>query len=109
MNKKFTNLIEIKTLIPDIKLDIKYATEDNFTKKKIYYSSNCYLIVCVIEALKSVYQEFNKRGYKIKIWDGYRPLQAQYLLWNYVSDERYVANSQKGSRHNRGCAVDLPY
>jgi zinc D-Ala-D-Ala dipeptidase len=101
------NLIDVKVAISNIELDIKYATHDNFTHKIIYPVAKCYLLKHVVQALKNASEEFNKLDYKIKIWDGYRPLQAQHIFWNLVPDERYVADPKKGSRHNRGCAVDL--
>ena len=52
-------------------------------------------------------KEVKKRGYRIKVWDGYRPFSAQQVLWNAVKDKRYVANPKKGSIHNRGGAVDI--
>ena len=107
MNREFNNLVDIRSIIPNIEVDIKYATKDNFTKKAIYSIAKCYLIEHVAIALKSASEEFNKFGNTIKVWDGYRPLKAQYIFWELVSDERYVADPKKGSRHNRGCAVDL--
>lgn len=109
-----SNLVEVKHIIPDVILDIKYATEDNFTKQKVYPSAKCYLLEPVVHALQAASKEFNALGYTIKIWDGYRPLAVQRIFWDLVHDERYVAepdkdleHPQKGSRHNRGCAVDL--
>lgn len=87
--------------------DIKYATKENFTKQKIYQEDRSYLVEAAAKALKNAVHDFDKLGYRIKIWDAYRPLRAQYILWKLVPDERYVANPQTGSRHNRGCAIDL--
>jgi zinc D-Ala-D-Ala dipeptidase len=102
-----SKLIEVKKIISPLVLDIKYATKDNFTKEIIYSNNRCYLLEHVAMALRSASEEFNKLGYTIKIWDGYRPLKAQYIFWKLVPDERYVADPEKGSRHNRGCAIDL--
>ena len=101
------SLVIIKNVIPNIVVDLKYATADNFTHKQIYPVAKCYLVQDAAIALKAASDECNRLGYRIKIWDGYRPAQAQYLLWELVPDERYVANPAYGSCHNRGCAVDI--
>lgn len=100
-------LVEVNKIIPDIVLDIKYATNENFTKQQVYPSAKCYLVDAAAKALKAASESFNKKGYRIKVWDGYRPLEVQRRFWKIVPDERYVANPEKGSRHNRGCAVDI--
>lgn len=104
MNHAFSthHLVDLELLIPSLVIDSKYATNDNFTKKKVYTQAKCYLIK---DAKAS--DELNNLGYTLKIWDAYRPLSVQYLFWSLVPDERYVANPHKGSRHNRGCAIDL--
>lgn len=109
MKDKIYNLVNLKSIdISNLKIDLKYATQDNFTQQIIYPSiANAYLVEVAAEALKSVARELNALGYTIKIWDAYRPLSAQYIFWNLVSDERYVADPSKGSRHNRGCAIDV--
>lgn len=106
--KSEINLIDIHQLDPTIKLDVRYATENNFTGKILYSSSRVYLVREVAEQLVKVNQ-YLKDNYKlqIKIYDGYRPLSVQKKMWELIPDERYVANPAKGSRHNRGCAVDL--
>ncbi len=103
-----TQLIDIHQIDPSISLDVRYATEQNFTGKVLYKSSRVYLIKEVAEQLVKVNQ-YLKDNYKlqIKIYDGYRPLSVQKKMWEIIPDERYVANPSKGSRHNRGCAVDL--
>lgn len=102
-----SRLVNVQTIIPNLIIDLKYATSDNFTKKVVYSSSQCYLIDAVAQALKNTTHDFNSLGYCIKIWDGYRPLQAQYTFWQLVPDPNYVADPKQGSRHNRGCAVDV--
>jgi zinc D-Ala-D-Ala dipeptidase len=103
----YTRLVDVVAIAPRIIIDMRYATSDNFTQKVIYASHRAYLLKHVAEALKKVSDECNALGYALKIWDAYRPLQAQHILWNLVPDERYVADPKKGSRHNRGCAVDV--
>jgi D-alanyl-D-alanine dipeptidase len=102
-----TVLVDIQKINPKIIVEIKYATEDNFTGKKLYDVSKCFLRKFVALKLDSVQRELEKVGLGLKVWDCYRPLSVQKILWSIVPDERYVANPAKGSRHNRGCAVDL--
>lgn len=107
MNMNDNRLVDVAAIAPHIIIDMPYATSDNFTKKVIYTAHRAYLIKHVAHALKNASDEFNALGYALKIWDAYRPLQAQYIFWQLVPDERYVADPKKGSRHNRGCAVDV--
>ncbi len=101
------NLVEIQKINPSIKLDIRYATANNFTGKIIYPSARCFIEEEVAKALDAVQKELNLMGYGLKIFDGYRPLSVQKIFWNIYPDEKYVANPAKGSKHNRGTAVDL--
>lgn len=101
-------LRSIQEIDPTILVDVRYATKNNFTGRILYNSSKVYLIKEVAESLANVNKYVKtKYGYRIKVFDGYRPLSVQKIMWSIVHDERYVANPQKGSRHNRGCAVDL--
>lgn len=110
-----TDLIDLEKFIPGIKLDIKYATIDNFTHQIVYPMAKAYLVKHAAEALKKAQEDFtamrdaagNLLGYELVIKDAYRPLSVQKKFWELVPDERYVANPAKGSRHNRGCAVDV--
>lgn len=88
-------------------LDIRYATTNNFTKTVLYDCDKCFLRKKTALDLMAAQKEFMQMGYRIKIFDGYRPLSVQWKLWNTVSDKNYVSNPKKGSMHNRGCAVDL--
>ena len=101
---KFVN---IKSLSNDFILDIKYATADNFLKQAVYDCPQCYLRKATAEALVAVQKEFVKRGYSLKLFDCYRPLSVQKKMWKILPGTHYVANPAKGSKHNRGAAVDL--
>ena len=101
------HLVDLQTVIPTIKLDLRYATINNFTGKKIYSIAQCFLQESAALALKQVQEELALLGLSLKVFDGYRPLSVQYLFWQLVPDEHYVADPKKGSRHNRGCAVDV--
>ncbi|MCM8830134.1 MAG: M15 family metallopeptidase [Candidatus Omnitrophica bacterium] len=102
-----TELIDVKEVIPDIILDIRYATHNNFTEKVLYPTADCFLAKEVALALKKVQDDLRTQGYRLKIFDGYRPLSVQREMWKVFPDSRYVANPQKGSVHNKGYAVDL--
>jgi D-alanyl-D-alanine dipeptidase len=99
-------LVNIEALIPGIRLDIRYATANNFTKRPLYPVARCYLRQRVAERLAEVQQELQAQGLGLKVFDCYRPLSIQKQLWALLPDERYVIDPRKGSRHNRGAAVD---
>ncbi|MCA6433558.1 MAG: M15 family metallopeptidase, partial [Cytophagales bacterium] len=93
---------------PNIMLDIRYATTNNFTKEKIYNLPKAYSRKPVSIALKKAQDEFNKLGYGIKVYDGYRPYSATVKFYEVMKgDTMYVASPYKGSKHNRGCALDI--
>jgi len=101
-------LVDLEKAIPGIVLDIRYATTNNFTGEKIYNLAKAYARRPVVKALKKAQAEFNKRGYSIKIYDAYRPYSATVKFYEVMKgDTMYVANPYKGSRHNRGCALDM--
>jgi len=100
-------LVEIKKAIPNIKLDIRYATRNNFMQQVMYKQARAFARKPVVEALKKIQKELNKKGYGLKIFDGYRPYAITVEFYKKASDKNFVANPAKGSKHNRGCAVDL--
>lgn len=100
-------LVDLEEFIPSIVMDIKYATTDNFTDRQLYPYSKAYLRFPAAEALRNVQEELEPIGLGLKVWDAYRPYAATKLMWEYVQDSHYVANPRSGSRHNRGCAVDV--
>jgi D-alanyl-D-alanine dipeptidase len=102
-----TKLVNIQTIAPKIEVDLKYATEDNFTGQVVYAFKECFLLEEVALALKEVSQELDQQGLRLKVWDGFRPIAAQWKFWELVPDERYVSDPRKGGRHTRGTAVDL--
>lgn len=102
------NFVEIKAFDPRIQLDIRYATVHNFLGFAVYSKAACYLHREVAEALKCVQDELELLELFIKIYDGYRPLPVQQLMWDMIQDETYVSNPAKNkSVHTRGTAVDL--
>lgn len=100
-------LIDLEKFIPGILLDIRYATENNFTQEKIYTLSKAYARRPVAESLKNAQAEFAKQGVGIKIFDAYRPYSATVKFYEVYKDTTYVASPYRGSRHNRGCAIDM--
>lgn len=107
-NIKNETFVLVKKYIPNIKVDLRYASTNNFTHKKIYDFNDAYLRAGTVKKLMKVQDELNKHGYSLLIWDGYRPLSAQRTLWDVVSDSRYVANPNNGpGGHNLGNTVDI--
>ena len=100
-------MVEVKKVIPSLVLDIRYATTNNFTGQKLYDSNRSFLRRAVAEKLRSAQKEFNQAGLGLKLFDAYRPISVQKKMWAIYPDEDYVANPAKGSRHNRGAAVDV--
>ena len=101
------DLVDVQQAIPDIVLDIRYATTNNFTGQVLYPTAGAYLRRSVVAKLKAVQAELAPLGYGLKIFDAYRPLSVQRQMWAVYPDPDYVADPRKGSRHNRGAAVDL--
>jgi zinc D-Ala-D-Ala dipeptidase len=99
--------VDIEQYEPSIRIDIRYATKDNFTKAQIYDCPKCLLRPAVAEALVMAHKELQKQGLALKMYDCYRPGPYQQRLWDKVPDENYVAHPSKGSMHSRGVAVDL--
>jgi len=87
--------------------DMRYATENNFLKEKVYDCAECYTRVKTAKALLIANAEFKKSRVKIKFFDCYRPNSVQYKMWKIVPNPQYVANPVKGSIHNKGGAVDI--
>jgi zinc D-Ala-D-Ala dipeptidase len=100
-------LIELYRFVPGIVLDIRYATENNFTGERIYTLAKAYARRPVAEALQKVQQDLKRMGLGIKIFDAYRPYKATVKFYEVYKDTTYVASPYRGSRHNRGCAIDL--
>lgn len=100
-------LVEIKKEIPSIVLDIRYATKNNFMKQVMYKQARAFARKPVVEKLKQIQQALRKKGYGLKIFDAYRPYAVTLAFYEKASDKNFVANPAKGSKHNRGCAIDL--
>lgn len=98
----------VKKYIPDIYVELRYATENNFTGVKIYDFTEAYLRYGTVKKLTQVQKELKQQGYSLKIWDAYRPFEAQQKLWEVYPDPNYVANPANGmKKHNLGGTVDI--
>lgn len=105
---KNSDYVKIKDFIPNIFIDLRYASSNNFTGQVIYSFKDAYLRYGTVQKLMKVQNDLQSKGYSLKIWDAYRPFSAQKKLWQVVSDSRYVANPSKGPRtHNLGYTVDI--
>jgi len=102
-------LVELTKLDETIKLDIRYATSNNFVGRAVYPEARAFLQRPAAEALVGVHRQLAERGLGIVIFDGYRPWTITKLFWDVVPEDKrkFVADPAKGSKHNRGCAVDL--
>ncbi|MEO8069110.1 MAG: M15 family metallopeptidase [Flavobacteriales bacterium] len=103
------DLVEIVKLDKSIKLDIRYATKNNFLGRPVYKQARAFLQRPAAEALVRVNQALRAQGVGLLVFDGYRPWSVTKVFWDYTPNDKksYVADPDIGSRHNRGCAVDL--
>lgn len=108
-NKREADLVELIKLDKTIKLDIRYARTDNFVGKAVYPEARAFLQRDAAEALLRVHKKLKKQKLGLVIFDGYRPWSITKLFWEVTPEEKrkFVANPKNGSKHNRGCAVDL--
>lgn len=98
----------VKKYIPDIYVELMYATDNNFTGVRIYDFTDAYLRYGTVKKLANVQKELKEQGYSLKIWDAYRPFEAQQKLWEVYPDPNYVANPANGmKKHNLGGTVDI--
>ncbi len=106
---KESDLVELIKLDQSFKLDIKYATDDNFAGQAVYPEARAFLQRPAAEALIKVNKELRNLGYGLVIYDGYRPWSVTKLFWDITPEEdrNFVADPKDGSKHNRGCAVDV--
>lgn len=103
------DLVELTKLDRSIKLDIRYATSNNFLGRPVYTEARAFLQRPAAEALVRANKALRKKGYGLIIHDGYRPWSVTKIFWDATPADKkeFVADPSQGSRHNRGCAVDL--
>ncbi len=100
--------VPVKDYIPNIYVDLRYGTTNNFTGQEIYTFHSAYLRYGTVKKLAAAQQALSEQGLSLKIWDAFRPVQAQFRLWEVCPDERFVANPITGfSPHSRGNTVDI--
>jgi D-alanyl-D-alanine dipeptidase len=101
-------LVNATTLVPDLVVDLRYATADNFLKKKVYPDgARCLLREESAQRLARAAEALRRQGFRLKVYDCYRPLSVQWEMWKVFPKPGYVADPRTGSNHNRGGAVDL--
>ncbi|MDX6696269.1 MAG: zinc D-Ala-D-Ala dipeptidase [Blastocatellia bacterium] len=102
-------LVELVQIDPTIRLDVRYATKNNFLGRRVYKEARAFLQRPAALALARVSQALRTQGYGLSVFDGYRPWQVTKVFWDATPADKkeFVADPSKGSRHNRGCAVDL--
>lgn len=103
------DLAELTVLEPGIRLDVRYARSDNFLGRPVYREARAFLQRPAAEAVARVHRKLAEKGYGLMVFDGYRPWAVTKAFWDATPEDKklFVANPSRGSRHNRGCSVDL--
>ena len=100
--------VKVIDYIPDIVVDMKYATSDNFIGKPFYHFTEAWLRYGTVKKLAVVQEKLREKGHGLKIWDAFRPVASQFILWEARPDSNFIANPYKGfSNHSRGNSVDV--
>ena len=103
-----TDMVRVKDYIPDIAVELKYATTDNMCGKAVYSFDDAYLRYGTVKKLAEVQKELAAMGYSLKIWDAYRPATEQFEIWDACHNLEHMANPQRGyNAHCRGSNVDV--
>ncbi|MFN0063871.1 MAG: D-alanyl-D-alanine dipeptidase [Myxococcaceae bacterium] len=101
-------LIDVENELPDVSVDLRYATPNNFLDRPVYPPhARCFLVKEAADKLARAAEELRALGLRLHLYDCYRPLSVQHMMWELVPKPGYVANPKAGSPHNRGAAVDL--
>jgi len=100
-------LIAIDESTHGVDIDLKYATADNFTGQPVYRHADCYLHAEAEKSLRRAIALAAHQGWRLRIFDAFRPSQVQWKLWNHTPDPEFLADPRRGSPHSRGVAVDL--
>ncbi|MBQ7130528.1 MAG: M15 family metallopeptidase [Oscillospiraceae bacterium] len=108
IDPKSSDFVRVTDYVPNVIVDLKYSGTDNFTGQEIYGFDDAFLRYGTVKKLKAVSDELAQQGLQLKIWDAFRPVSAQFRLWEICPDDTYVADPNKGySNHSRGFAVDV--
>ena len=104
-----SELVDLEKVVDGVKLDVRYATDNNFLSTPFYTSAKSFMQKPAAEALNRVQAALKKDGYGLLVFDGYRPWYVTKMFWDATPEKfhTFVADPSKGSKHNRGCAVDL--
>ncbi|WDD92044.1 D-alanyl-D-alanine dipeptidase [Burkholderia sp. FERM BP-3421] len=102
-----SRLVEITPAAHDVELDLVYATDRNLTGRPIYRHAHCLLLPAAAAALRRAVRIAAQAGLRLRLYDAYRPPEAQRILWNWLPDPAYIADPARGSNHSRGAALDL--
>lgn len=101
-------LVKIRDFIPDIYVDLPYSRADNFTGKRLYSFKEAYLRYGAVLKLKAAQEFLREHGMSLKVLDAYRPAAAQFVMWEAMPDDDFVADPRRGfSKHTRGSTVDV--
>ncbi|HKY60168.1 MAG TPA: M15 family metallopeptidase [Gemmatimonadota bacterium] len=100
-------LVDVGALDPGLVLDMRYARPDNFLGRAVYDEPRCLLVPDAARRLLAAERALRAEGFRLVVWDCYRPLSVQREMWKILPDPTYVADPARGSRHNRGAAVDV--
>lgn len=106
MNESEIEFIDLRNADPTLIIKAAYATPNTFLGIAIYPENVLFLAKPAAERLARVQKNLRRAGLGLVLWDAYRPLFLQQIMWDRIQDDRYIANPRTGSRHNRGCAVD---
>jgi D-alanyl-D-alanine dipeptidase len=101
------DLVDVAQAVPDAVLDLRYAAADNFLHRRVYPTARCLLLRPAARRLAAAAARLRAQGYRLRLWDCYRPLSVQWQMWRILPHPGYVADPRRGSNHNRGAAVDL--
>lgn len=102
------DFVPVADHVPSVRVELKYASEDNFTGQVIYGFTEAYLRYGTVQKLAAAQEALAAEGYSLLVWDAFRPTEAQFRLWEVCPDPVYVANPEKGfSSHSRGNTVDV--
>ena len=100
-------LVEITEATHDVLIDLRYATADNFTGARVYARAACYLNPEAEGLMRRAVELARRQGLRLKLFDAFRPSEAQWKLWNFRPDPEFLADPRRGSPHSRGAALDL--
>lgn len=101
------SIIEITAQSHGVEINLRYATEDNFTGKPVYAAAHCFLNSEAAAKLARAVELAGRLGLRLRIYDALRPAEAQWVLWNHTPDPDFLADPRTGSPHSRGAAVDV--